>query len=777
MTEPAKSAFGLLDPASRAELIAMMDAHERAELASLLEKMVSQQQIDDAKTDFLAFTKLMWPDFIDGRHHKIMAEKFQGIAEGRIKRLIINMPPRHTKSEFGSFLLPAWLMGRFPHRKVIEATHTGELALLFGRKVRNLVDSKKFQSVFPDVSLQQDSKSAGRWTTNAGGSYFAAGVGANIAGYGGDLIVIDDPHSEQDGKNLNTKSFDDAYDWYMTGPRQRLQPGGCILIIMCMTGDTRVMLADGSEKMLRNIRRGDAVATYRGGSLSTSRVVNWKSNGFDSIFKIRTSSGVIVKANERHPFLVLDNGVPKWIRVKDLRTGQKALRVSGENGRVRPACLTDVGRKSTAGAIALRTTTKFSGQTASGIHPEAQKNGAMPDSNSITESPEKNTTTSLQSRAEIAPSAASRPEKMSGRTGAENYASIIATTPEKSGGFCATTATSSSAMQERQKSQWPQPNTSDFTPDEIVEILPAGIEEVFDVQIDETENFIANGLVSHNTRWGKKDLTGRLLDYAAKNPGSDQWEVIEFPAIMPSGKQLWPEFWPLEELLKTKEALHPRFWSAQYQQDPTSAESAIIKREWWKVWPDDDPPPVEYMIQSWDTAFTKNDRSDYSACTTWGVFYKDDDKKTGKLLPNIILLDSFKEKLEFPELKDVAFKHYKEFNPDTLIVEAKASGHSLIQELRQMGIPVQEFVPSKGSDKIARLNSITDLFASGVVWYPETRWAQELIEETADFPNGEHDDLVDSMTCALIRYRQGGFVRLPSDDWEEPKPRRQRGFY
>jgi len=497
-------------------LLGKMTANEQEELFKLLELYKQSELEQKASTNFMSFVRLVWPNFISdtfvsGRHHKIMAEKFEGFASGKIKRLIINMPPRHTKSEFGSYLLPAWMMGKFPHRKIIQSSHTADKALEFGRKVRNLVAAPQFRAVFPDVSLQADSKAAGKWSTNKGGSYFAVGVGGAVAGYGGDLIIIDDPHSEQDGKNLNSDAFDSTYDWYMTGPRQRLQPGGAILLIM--------------------------------------------------------------------------------------------------------------------------------------------------------------------------------------------------------------------------------------------------------------------------TRWSKRDLTGRLLDYAVKNPDADQWEVIEFPAIMPSGKPVWPEFWSIEELEATKATIHPRFWAAQYQQEPTSSETAIIKKEWWKLWPEDSPPECEYVIQSWDTAFTKTERSDYSACTTWGVFYQEDEQKTGKMLPNVILLDSFKEKMEFPELKDVAFKHYKECNPDTLIVEAKASGLPLIAELRQMGIPVQEFTPSKGNDKIARVNAVSDLFASGVIWCPDTRWAHELIEETADFPNGEHDDLVDSMTQALLRYRQGGFIRLASDQYDEPRPRRVRAFY
>ena len=309
-------------------------------------------------------------------------------------------------------------------------------------------------------------------------------------------------------------------------------------------------------------------------------------------------------------------------------------------------------------------------------------------------------------------------------------------------------------------------DTSDFTTDQIVSISYDGEEEVFDVEIDCTENFIANGFVSHNTRWSKRDLTGQILKNSEKD-GTNEWEVIEFPAILPSGTPLWPGFWKKEELEALKAELPVAKWEAQYQQNPTSEEGAIIKRENWRIWEDDSPPQCEYIIQSWDTAFEKSNRADYSACTTWGVFKHPDDK--GNYKTNIIVLDAFKRRMEFPELKQKAFEMYKEWSPDSLIVEKKAAGAPLVYELRQMGIPLQEYTPGKGSDKIARVNAISDLFASGVVWCPETRWADELMEELAAFPNGDHDDLVDSTSQALLRFRQGGFVSISSDEPEEPK--------
>jgi predicted phage terminase large subunit-like protein len=481
----------------------------KRKVAEQLKRIEEQRKIESAQNSFMGFVGHMWPAFIEGRHHKIMAEAFEKISRGELKRLIINMPPRHTKSEFSSYLLPAWFLGQYPGKKVIQTAHTAELSVGFGRKVRNLVDSEDFKSVFPKLQLRADSKAAGRWSTNDGGEYFAIGVGGAVTGKGADLLIIDDPHSEQEGQSGDPSVFDRTYDWYTSGPRQRLQPGGAIVIVM--------------------------------------------------------------------------------------------------------------------------------------------------------------------------------------------------------------------------------------------------------------------------TRWHMRDLTGKIIKSSSQRAGTDEWEVIEFPAIMPSGRALWPEFWSIAELEALRNELPSSKWNAQYQQNPTSEEGALVKREWWQVWERDQPPPCEFIIQSWDTAFLKTQRADFSACTTWGVFYTPDDEGVTK--PNIILLDAYKERLEFPELKKKAYELWSEIQPDAFIVEAKAAGMPLIFELRAMGIPVAEYTPSRGNDKIARVNAVADLFASGVVWAPETRFAEEVIEEFASFPAGEHDDLVDSSTQALLRFRQGGFLPLHTDEEDEPTDYSRRADY
>jgi predicted phage terminase large subunit-like protein len=238
-------------------------------------------------------------------------------------------------------------------------------------------------------------------------------------------------------------------------------------------------------------------------------------------------------------------------------------------------------------------------------------------------------------------------------------------------------------------------------------------------------------------------------------------------------KSLWPEQWSLESLKATKASIEPRYWNAQYMQQPTSETSAIVSRKMWRIWESDDPPRCDYIIQSWDTAFEVKNNSDYSACTTWGVFYNEEEGDK----PQIILLDAFKDRMTFPDLKTTALKHYKEWEPDAFIIEKKASGAPLIQELRAMGIPVQETNPSRGNDKMVRLNAVSDMFASGMVWAPDTRWAREVIEEMASFPVGEHDDYVDTTTQALLRFRQGGFIALDSDEKDDPYQYKRKAAY
>ena len=180
-----------------------------------------------------------------------------------------------------------------------------------------------------------------------------------------------------------------------------------------------------------------------------------------------------------------------------------------------------------------------------------------------------------------------------------------------------------------------------------------------------------------------------------------------------------------------------------------------------ELWKKKELPSLQYVMQSYDTAYSKKTNADYSAITTWGVFYENE---SGPL--NVILLAAQRDRWDFPELRRVALDEYKYWDPECVLIEAKASGMPLTQELRNMGIPVMNYSPSRGSDKFTRVNSVAPLFESGLVWAPDTRWAEEVIEECAAFPAGEHDDYVDTVTQALRRFREGGFITHP-EDYEE----------
>lgn len=292
------------------------------------------------------------------------------------------------------------------------------------------------------------------------------------------------------------------------------------------------------------------------------------------------------------------------------------------------------------------------------------------------------------------------------------------------------------------------------------------------------------------TRWHEDDLAGHLLRLSETDPKADQWEVVNVPAIIEDDvgneKSYWPVTdagiklaeeegihtgWPLEELQATRDNMPPYQWNALYMQSPSSPEGAILKRDWWQLWDSNEPPVLEYKLMSCDTAYEAKSSNDYSAFTIWGVF------KDFNGTPNLIMLGSKKVRMEYPELRVMAQELYEEWMPDGVLIEKKASGQSLLQDLRLAGVPVIEFTPDK--DKVARAHACTPIFHAGRIHAPDRRWANEVIDECASFPHGANDDLVDTVTQAVLWMRGGVWVTHPDDDIDEDddRPRKKRKLY
>ena len=782
------------------KLVAGLPPEQQADLLSLLEELETRKLNAAAQMDFLAFIARVDRTYKFGVHLKRLGHLLMDVQEGIKDRIAVSMAPRFGKSQMISIYYPAWYLGKHPDHKVIVASHTADLAVVMARKVRNLIQSPEYAEIFPNTRIASDAKAAAQWNTTAGGEYFAIGVGGALAGRGAHLIIADDPLSEQDIKSGNTNSLDTLYDWFSAGLRTRLMPDGKICVLHCLVGDTQVTLAAGGSKAIRDIRPDDMVASYDNGAIRPAKVLGWSNQGLDRVYAVALRTGVIIRGNERHPLLVRQNGVDTWTKIKDLQVGQHLvcvtrsdaiahttpaesanttttrrvekrrkpfLALAGVSGAARRAVLKGAAvlhmlRDSASNATPKQITQPEKQQA----HTTAPRSGATHILKCSMGSLDLTTTACLLRNRGSAVYAGSlrMPETPPQRGRFGDWLLTTATQLAKSGRSFATHATSSLLNAIRPSGYAKPLSTLSTTLDEIVAITPDGVEEVYDIQVEGTENFIANGVVSHNTRWHMRDLIGRLLKDSAMNDGGDVYEPFEFPAILNENteneKSLWPEQWTLESLQQTRASMHHITWQwyAQYQQNPTASKAAIIKREWIRWWEKEEPPPVEFTVQSFDTALTTKQRSDYSVCHTWGVFTHEGDGTQ-----NVILLNSVKGKYEFPELKVMAHEQYDEWQPDSVIVEAKASGQPLIDEMRRSGIFVQDFSPGKGQDKIARLNAVADMFASGHVWFPETAWAAKTVEEILAFPAGEHDDEVDTMTLALMRIRKGGLLRLSSD--------------
>ena len=494
-----------------------------------LRELYFQKAVLQSKDSFLHFIAMfaptLVPDWLMGKHIHVIADKLQKVESGEIKRLMVFLPPRSSKSVICSKLFPAWYVGRHPQHEILTVSHSDQLASDFGRSVRDLVNYDLFNTVFPQVELRSDVRAAGKWKTNQGGTYYAAGVRSQIAGRGAHVAILDDVMSEEDSFSETGRRY--VKEWYPSGLRTRIMPNGSIVII--------------------------------------------------------------------------------------------------------------------------------------------------------------------------------------------------------------------------------------------------------------------------NTRYHEDDLCGWLLRQESQIELENKWEVIKIPAWvdepsskllnLPVGSSYFPEWKPSEILKNDEEEIKAsngsRYWESLYMQNPVPDSGGIIKKKWIQWWDYDEPPACDYIIQTYDTAFSTKTTADFSVIQTWGIFEHMETDSTGRenWVSNLILLGNEKGRFDYPALRMKAQELYDYHKPDVCIIEKKASGQSLIQDLRRAGLPVLDYIPDR--DKTARVYAATPMMEAGRVWLPKGyEWSDDLYGEAITFPNARHDDQVDAMTMAIHYMKESWNLTHPDDpDYEEGYERKKRVAY
>jgi predicted phage terminase large subunit-like protein len=739
------------------------------------------------RRNLLQFIKRFRPKYEAGWVHidicKRLEQFMRDIEAGKEPRLLLMMPVRMGKSEIASRHFAPYILGHHPDWEIIAASGAQSLATSFSRYIRDLLRNDSYQALFPVTALDPQSQSVENWNTTMGGGYLAAGTGTMITGRGAHCLIIDDPVKDAEAADSQLIR-DNVWEWYISTALSRLAPGGGVLGILCMTGDTPVLMADGSERRLDSLTASDKVATYANGRLSSSVVKGMRSNGRDSVLRITTSSGKVVRANQRHPFLtVAPDGELIWTRAKNLTTAHKIVTVRGNGGSGKGLCArqeTATGKWYAEG-IAKATMQRNDGPTDTEARPTLPRDGETPSSSTCTASLKPTTTPSSQHRARSAPSVESRLAADSPSTGSTSP-STTATIQAGYEGFSATTATPESSTLALSPWHLPLPNISDFTLDDVASVQPDGEEEVFDVQVDRTENFIAAGLVSHNTWWNEDDWAGRVQQLSEME-GGDVFEIVKYPAINEQGDEyiltqapgrpivqllpgqtvpdgavltrphnsaLHPARYTYEALMRRKKTYYAlgqqRWWAALYQQNPTPEEGAYFTKEMFRFFTHRPPAAERNVYQAWDFAITEKAQSDYTVCVTIDQDSMDNlfvvDVTRFRSSDSFVIADAI---LDCWELHgSCALLGFE----DSQIWRSVESVFKKRCEERRLHPAYEVMKPF--TDKMVRAQPLRGRMQSGKLMFNQhTAWWDECRMEMLRFPAGKHDDIIDALSWCV----------------------------
>jgi predicted phage terminase large subunit-like protein len=703
-----------------------------------------------------------------------------------VDALMVFMPPQEGKSQRVSRRFVEWLLDHDPALRIAIVSYGDDLALRWGRDIKMDIAMNPCRN--PDgaescdhdcgglhIKIRRDSFAAGRWETPEGGGVYCVGIGGPLAGKPVDILIIDDP--VKDRQAAESKIIrESTWDWWESVAIPRRGTNSRVVLIQCMTGDTPVLMGDGTEMPLRDIRPGDIVATYDRGRLTTSTVRNWANQGPDFVYRITMKSGRVVRANARHPFLTVKDGVETWQRTDVLKPGSRILRATGGSGAESPARAASPrdAQAATARGYACPATASSAGLTGTARRQSTGSHAAPRTSATATASAWRSMTGYLRSRAASAPSAAGRIVSLP--IGSPRSASITAMTPAGCAACSATTATLSSATRQQRQPFAPPLTTYVVEADEVVEVAPCGAEDVFDLQIDRTENFIANGLVSHNTRWHEDDLAGRMM----ARPSPLNWRVLKIPAIAdapddPLGRAQGDELPSVRQrprgfFRNLRANMSPYVFAGVYQQSPTAPEGNFFRRasfRYWRPmepWPDGreriwcEAQPVT-LVDCWrfitmDFAASTKNTADFTVASAWAVTPAGD----------LILLDRVRDRVPDHEHFALAAPLQARWGIDQVYVESNWWSKTFVSDARDNGVAVAEVLAD--TDKVTRAIPAAGRVHAGRVWFPaQAAWLEEWVNELAIFPQGAHDDQVDTLSYA---------ARVVVHEWtpahEQPRP-------